>query len=172
MKNKNNQNTSKNEEINIERDLHESSEVSENTQLEQLQADYATLAEQLADAKRREQLALADYQNLIRRTNEARSKISRLAARTFVEDLLQPLSHLSMASEQLNDAGLNMVVSQLWQALENNGLQKIDALGKEFDVSTMEATDTGENGKKVIKIVRDGYLLNDEIIQHAKVILD
>jgi len=172
MKNKNSQNTSKNQVDNLEQEFSEAEKVVENNELQQLQADYATLAEQLGDAKRREQLALADYQNLIRRTNEERGKIARLAARTFLEDLLQPLSHLSMASEQLNDAGLNMVVSQLWQALENNGLQKIDALGKEFDVSTMEATDTGKNGKKVVKIVRDGYLLNDEVIQHAKVILD
>ena len=142
------------------------------SQVEQLQEDIATFNNQLENAKRREQLALADYQNLIRRTNQERSKIARLAARNFVDDLLQPLSHLSMASEQLSDAGLNMVVTQLWQALENNGLKKIDAMGKAFDVETMEATDTGKNGKKVIKIVKNGYTLNNEVIQHSKVILD
>jgi molecular chaperone GrpE len=132
----------------------------------------SSVAQQLIDAKRREQLALADYQNLMRRTAEERSRVARLAARNFIEDLLQPLSHLTLASEQLNDPGLNMVVSQLWQALEQNGLVKIDALGKAFDVETMEATQKGDKGEKVIKIVRDGYKLNDEVIQHVKVILD
>lgn len=140
--------------------------------VEELSKQIVSLSEQLQDAKRREQLALADYQNLVRRTNEERSRVARMAARNFVEDLIQPLSHLSLASEQLTDAGLTMVVSQLWQVLEQNGLKKIDALGNDFDVNTMEATESGEKGKKVIKVVSEGYTLNDEVIQHAKVILD
>lgn len=130
------------------------------------------LSEQLKDAKHREQLALADYQNLIRRTNKERSRVARLAARNFIEDLIQPLGHLTLASEQLNDSGLNMVLTQLWQVLEQNGLKKIDAIGKNFDVESMEATESGKNGKKVIKVVSDGYTLNDEVIQHVKVVLD
>lgn len=130
------------------------------------------LTQQLADSKRKEQLALADYQNLIRRTNDERGKVARLAARNFIEDLLHPLSNLTLASEQINDSGLNMVVSQLWQTLERNGLKRIDALGKNFDVSTMEVTQKEKKGQKVTKIVREGYTLNDEVIQHAKVILD
>lgn len=140
--------------------------------VQELSDQVVSLTQQLSDAKRREQLALADYQNLVRRTNEERGRVARLAARNFVADLLQPLSHLTLASEQLNDAGLTMVITQLWQSLEQNGLKKIDALDKPFDVTTMEAVETGEQGKKVTKIVRDGYILNDEIIQHAKVILD
>lgn len=140
--------------------------------VDELSKQVVSLSEQLQDAKRREQLALADYQNLVRRTSEERSKVARLAAANFVQDLIQPLSHLALASEQINDPGLNMVISQLWQSLENNGLKKIDALGKQFDVNTMEATETGDHGKKVIKVVSEGYILNGEVIQHAKVILD
>ncbi len=154
--------------------------VSENSEgIEELETKLVELSEQLlavsgelVEAKRREQLALADYQNLVRRTNEERGRVARLAARNFVDGILQPLSHLTLASQQLNDAGLNMVITQLWQSLEENGLKKIEALGKDFDVNTMEAVEKGEHGKKVLKIVRDGYVLNDEVIQHAKVILD
>lgn len=142
------------------------------TKLAELSEQLVTTSNQLVEAKRREQLALADYQNLVRRTNEERGRVARLAARNFVDGMLQPLSHLTLASQQLNDAGLTMVITQLWQSLEENGLKKIDALGKEFDVHTMEAVEKGEHGQKVLKIVRDGYVLNDEVIQHAKVILD
>lgn len=130
------------------------------------------LVEQLEVITDKEQRALADYQNLVRRTRKDKTKITKLAAKNFVEDLLQPLSHLAMASEQLNDTGLSMVVEQLWVSLESNGLQKIDAMGKDFDIETMEVTDKGEKSKKVIKIVSDGYRLNGEVIRHAKVILD
>lgn len=142
------------------------------TKLVELSEQLVATSNQLAEAKRREQLVLADYQNLVRRTNEERGRVARLAARNFVDGMLQPLSHLTLAGQQLNDAGLNMVIGQLWQSLEENGLKKIDALGQDFDVSTMEAVEKGEHGKKVLKIVRDGYVLNDEVIQHAKVILD
>ncbi len=140
--------------------------------LVELSEQLLTTSNQLVEAKRREQLALADYQNLVRRTAEERGRVARLAARNFVDGMLQPLGHLTLASQQLNDAGLTMVISQLWQSLEENGLKKIDALGKDFDVNTMEVVEKGDQGKKVLKIVRDGYVLNDEVIQHAKVILN
>lgn len=156
----------------MKKDTHSKKQNSPQSELEELRAEIAQLSQDLESVRKREQLALADYQNLIRRTNEQKGKIAKLAAKTFVEDMLTPLSHLSLAAEQINDSGLNMVVTQLWQSLEANGLKKVEALGKEFDVNTMEATDSGENGTKVVKVVQDGYLLNDEVIQHAKVILD
>jgi len=130
------------------------------------------LQDELANAKQREERSLADYQNLVRRTNNERSKVARLATAGFISELIQPLSHLSLASKQLDDVGLNMVVDQFWQVLESNGLKKIECLGKEFELDTMEAVEKGEKGKKVVKIAKDGYLLNGEVIQHAKVILD
>jgi molecular chaperone GrpE (heat shock protein) len=142
------------------------------TKVTQLSEEILNLTQQLQNAKHKEQLALADYQNLVRRTSQDRGRLAKLAARNFVDDLIQPLSHLSLASDQLNDAGLTMVISQLWQGLEQNGLKKIDSKGKDFDVNTMEATESGENGKKVVKVVSEGYTLNEEVVQHAKVILD
>jgi len=129
------------------------------------------LEEQLKQAKSREQRALADYQNLIRRNQDERSKLVKYAAVSFIENILQPLEHLSMATEQVNDPGLNMVLQQLWLALEQNGLQEISALGKKFDVHTMEVVDKDGEGDVVIKIVKRGYMLNGEVIQHAKVVV-
>ena len=130
------------------------------------------LVNQLEETKAKEQRSLADYQNLVRRTREERLRIIKLAAQDFVDSLIQPLTHLSLASEQINNDGLDMVVTQLWQVLEENGLKKIDCIGKKFDIETMEVIERGKKGNKVIKIVKEGYLLNDEVVQHAKVILD
>lgn len=136
------------------------------------EAIIAELQQQLQEAKNKEQRALADYQNLIRRTAQEKARFVQMAAVSFVSDLLEPLSHLQMASNQLADVGLQMVITQLLQTLEAHGLKRIDALGKEFDIQTMEAVEKGENGQKVVKIVSDGYLLNSEVIKHAKVVLD
>lgn len=136
------------------------------------EATIVALQQQLEEAKSKEQRALADYQNLIRRTAQEKTRFAQMAALSFVSDLLEPLSHLQMASEQLSDVGLQMVVSKLWQTLEDHGLKRIDALGKQFNIQTMEAVEKGEHGQKVVKIVSDGYLLNNEVIKHAKVVLD
>ncbi|MCB9813337.1 MAG: nucleotide exchange factor GrpE [Pseudomonadales bacterium] len=130
------------------------------------------LFSQLEDARNEKQRALADYQNLVRRTKEERARLIKMAARDFIESLIQPLAHLSLASEQIKDPGLNMVSTQLWNVLGENGLRKIDCLGKTFDIETMEVVEKGKKGSKVVKIVKEGFILNDEVIQHAKVILD
>lgn len=132
----------------------------------------AELTQQLAEAKSKEARAMADYQNLMRRTQQERIALFKTAGKDFVEAILQPLEYLSVAAEQLNDKGLNMVISQLWNSLKSQGLEEIDVMGKTFDIQTMEAVDSEGDGKKVTKIVRKGYTLNGEVIQFAKVILN
>lgn len=136
--------------------------------LEQLEATQ----QELVACKDKEQRALSDYQNLLRRTQQNNLRAQRLAAATFVETLLEPLSHLELAKNQLQDKGLEMVVGSLWTALEKNGLSKIAAEGQSFDLETMEVVQKGENSEIVTKIVQQGYTLNGTVIRHAKVILD
>lgn len=139
---------------------------------EELESKIVELQSALDKSNSREKMALADYQNLVRRSAEDRVKFQKLASISLVQSLITPLSHLSLASKQINDKGLDMVINQLWQALNQEGLEKIEVLGQNFDVQTMEVVDKGEKAEKVIKVVTDGYKLNGEVIQHAKVVLD
>lgn len=136
-------------------------------------------------AKEKERRAVADYQNLVRRSGEERNRIAKLAALDVVEVMLEPLSHLSLASEQLNDQGLRMVVDQLWRKLNEIGLEEINPMGQPFDVNTMEAIldptiktedlakkDEKNLTHKVSKVVAKGYKLNGEVVRHAKVIVE
>jgi len=113
----------------------------------------------------------ADYQNLQRRSREERQQWVKLATREFVSALLEPLDHLGLAAQQLNDQGLNMTIAQLWERLREQGLEEIDPLNQPFDVQTMEAVDHEGDGEIVISVVKKGYSLNGEVIQHAKVIV-
>lgn len=133
------------------------------------------LQQQLVEAQEAERRARADYQNLLRRTQDERAMVVKLATKSFVSDLLQPLSHLTLAAQQLKDQGLDMVITQLWQALENNGLQEINPVGQPFDLVTMEVVDKeeelDEGSAVVVKVIKTGYSLNGEIIEHAKVVM-
>jgi molecular chaperone GrpE len=133
------------------------------------------LQEKLELAQEAERRARADYHNLVRRTQEERSMLIKLATKSFVADLLQPLSHLTLAAKELKDKGLDMVINQLWHTLEEQGLKEINPLGQKFDITTMDAVDKeadiDENSAVVVKVVKTGYSLNGEVIEHAKVVV-
>lgn len=138
----------------------------------QKQSEESQLQEKLVEAEAKYQRALADYQNLVRRTQADSLKRVKLATKDFASELIEPLNHLGLAAEQLSDPGLNMVVVQLWEALGRQGLEKIECIGKPFDAETMEAVERTKHGEVVVKVLSPGYRLNGEIIQFAKVVLD
>lgn len=125
----------------------------------------------LASSMEREKRILADYQNLQRRSQEERMAFIKMANKDLCEAILQPLGHLSLAAASIKDRGLDMVVGQFWKELQNFGLVEIEVMGKEFDLKTMEVVDKKGDGEKVVEIVRKGFMLNGEVIQHAQVIL-
>lgn len=129
------------------------------------------LSAEVDQAHEREKRALADYQNLVRRTQQERSKLVRMASRDVIETLLPALENLDRATEQLDDQGLSMVVEQIWNQLKEFGLEKIKALGNKFDLESMEVVDRVNDGETVVEVVSPGYKLKNKVIQHAKVIL-
>ncbi len=119
----------------------------------------------------REKRALADYQNLQRRSQEERMAFIKMANKDFCQALLQPLEHLSMAAANINNQGLDMVIEQFWKELKEFGLEELEVLDQKFDVNLMEVVDKKGEGERVVEVVRKGYKLNGEVIQHAQVIL-
>ena len=142
-----------------------------NQEVLDLQAALKAAEAQAAAASEREKRALADYQNLVRRSQEDRARAIKLAGVEFASVLLQPMDHLARAAAQLKDPGLTMVLTQFEQALAQAGLEEIKVMGQKFDVNTMEVVDTKDKGEKVVAVVSKGYTLNGEVIQHAKVVL-
>jgi len=161
-------NHTQNPEEQLEDQVTDEVEILEETVDDQL----AVLQSQLVESEQKYQRAIADYHNLVRRNREEAVKKARLATKDFVSNLVQPLNHLTLAAQQINDPGLNMVISQLWQTLNQEGLEQVDCLGKPFDAETMEVVEISKAGKKVTKVLSPCYRLNGEIIQFAKVILD
>ena len=130
------------------------------------------LEEKLKVSEARELRALADYQNLIKRTREEKLAFAKMANRELVAEILEPLEHLSLAALQLKDQGLDMIVKNFWQKLEAQGLEEIlPQQGQNFDEKLMEAVlSQGKNIEgKVERVMSKGYRLNGEVICHAKV---
>lgn len=138
--------------------------------VEECLAQRAQLLEWQASAGRA-QRALADYQNLVKRVIKDKQDLTHQAGVELLSQLLSPLSHLKLAASELNDQGLAMVVKEFDHSLTQLGLKEVSPMGEKFDVNTMEAVKRQGKGEKVIQVVTPGYLLNDRVIQHAKVIV-
>ena len=144
--------------------------------VEELEAALRAAKEAQTQAEDGERRALADYQNIVRRSQEDKLRIIKLAARDMVNAILLPLDHLNLAKEQLKDQGLNMVHQQFIQALLSQGVQEVDALSQPFKEHTMEVIDKRPVSDKlqdnvVLAVTQRGYTMNGEIIRHAKVVI-
>ncbi len=141
-------------------------------ELDNCQNEIKNLKKTIALYQEKERRALADYQNLLRQSQQQRAHVIKLANADLLLSILEPMEHLRTASQQLQDQGLEIITNQLWKSLQAIGLEEVEVLNKKFDVNTMEVVDKNAKGEKVIEVLRKAYRLNGEIIQHARVILD
>ena len=68
------------------------------------------------------------------------------------------------------------LTQKLHRTLEQQGLKKMDTNNASFDTDYHEAvalfpTDEAEKKNHVIDCVQTGYLLNDKVLRHAKVVV-
>src|SRR5476651_1940582 len=127
------------------------------------------LAQQLENQLKR---ALADYQNLEKRIAEEKSIWLKVANKNLLLKLLPGLDSLLLAEKHTQDEGVKISIKHFLDILENEGVKKIEVVGKDFDPNLMEAIGTaeGQNGK-VIEEVRSGYMLFDLILRPAQAIV-
>ncbi len=71
--------------------------------------------------------------------------------------------------------GIEMVRTQFLDVLKNNGLERVEALGKEFDPNLHEAmgqqSSEGKKDQEIIQEYQKGYVLNGRLLRAAKVII-
>jgi Molecular chaperone GrpE (heat shock protein) len=122
-------------------------------------------------------LALADYQNLLKKTAADKTEFAKYAISDLLEDIIPVYDHLKMSlsglpAEEENSAwvvGVKYVLKQFRDSLSARGVEEIKTVGEKFDHNTMEALE-GE-GDIVSKEIMSGYKLNGRLIRAAKVIV-
>jgi molecular chaperone GrpE len=125
----------------------------------------------------------ADFENYKKRAARERDEGIKYANRTLLERLVPIVDNfelgLSAAWEEGKHSpiysGMNMVLKQLTDFLADNGLQPIDAVGKQFDPNLHEAighepSDEIPEGR-VIRQTRRGYRLKDRLLRPAAVVV-
>ena len=138
------------------------------------------LEEENSDLKDKWQRALADYQNLERRTQVEISQ--RVSSKT--NDLLLNFINIyedfvraenSLSKEKIDTSGIIAVIKNMENILAENNIKPIDAVGEIFDPQLHEAVsmvvdDTLDEGT-ITQEVSKGYISGKAILKPSKVIV-
>ena len=113
---------------------------------------------------------LADYQNLERRTQSEKEDIRRFAAEIVLSRLLPALDTLGKAKDHIKDIGLDLAFKELYAVLEEQGVEKMEVVGKEFNPHEMECIEVVEGkDNEVVEEILPGYRFRDKILRVAQV---
>jgi molecular chaperone GrpE len=132
------------------------------------------------NAELRERLlrALADFDNLRKRTDRERQDLRRYALFDAMRDLVAVTDNLERAAaaggavEDLK-AGVDLILQQMRETLRRHGVTAVEALGRPFDPAEHEAVtreeDPAVSSPVVTAELQRGYKMHDRLLRPAMV---
>ncbi|RMF93918.1 MAG: nucleotide exchange factor GrpE [Candidatus Schekmanbacteria bacterium] len=154
------------------------------TYVEKLLSEIEEKKQQLLELSQAYRKLQADSEQFrIRLNKDVENRVFKGKA-SFLRDFLEVLDNLERgieAAEKNKDfdsflEGIKLIRSQFLQKVEKNGIKEINAKGEEFNPQYHEAlnilaVDKKEEDNKVIEVVEKGYMINDDVLRPAKVIV-
>jgi molecular chaperone GrpE len=187
------QNHTINEEIQSEEtvvELTEEQQVSEveagetadmNSQKQEYLKEIELLKNNLEEADNRYLRLQADFDNFRRRTQMEITAHEKYRAQKLITELLPAIDNFERALQMEADneqtktllQGVEMVYRGLLTALKNEGVEPIEAAGKEFDPhlhqAVMQVEDENFGPNMVVEEFQKGYMLKDRVIRPSMV---
>lgn len=151
--------------------------VEEESAMEKLKAE-------LDESKDKYLRKVAEFENFKRRNAKERLELMQTAGRDVITDMLDVLDDCDRAQKQFDTShdnnsikeGVLLVFNKLRNTLQARGVKPMETLNQEFNPDFHEAITeipvAAEDQKgKIVDEVMKGYLMNDKIIRHAKVVI-
>lgn len=114
--------------------------------------------------------ALADYQNLEKRSRAELEEARTFAAEVVLSRLLPAVDTLSKAKNHLKDPGLDLAFKEILAVLSEQGVEKMTVVGKRFNPHEMECVEVAEGkDSEVVAEVLPGYRFRGKILRVAQV---
>jgi len=135
--------------------------------------DVATIARERDDYLDALKRLQADFENYKKRILKQQTEHLERAAESLVGKLLPVLDTFDLARQHGGD-GLDQVHGQLMAALEKEGLERIDPVGKPFDPNESDAVahepGDGAAGEAIVsEVMRTGYRFKGKLLRPAMV---
>lgn len=140
---------------------------------------------ELAETKDRLLRALAETENVRRRTERERADASKYGASSLAKDLLNVADNLRRALDSAPDAeaadertrnllqGVAATERELLAAFDRHGIRRIDPRGDRFDhnlhQAIFEVESQGEPPGTVVQVLQPGYVMHDRLLRPAMV---
>lgn len=125
---------------------------------------------------------VAEFDNYRKRTVKEKAELIKNGGERTIESILPILDDFERAlvnmakDENAKEilTGIELIYNKFISVLKQNGLQKIETEGKDFDTDYHEAiamipAPSEDLKGKVLDCVQTGYILNEKVIRHAKV---
>ena len=185
-KNKKNQNTEakavQDEALNEELQQQEQEQVKEDAL--DPEKKIAELEAALEHEKKEYLFLMADFENYRKRTLKEKADLIKNGAESAMRDLLPVVDDLERALDAIGKGGdldslregVDLIYNKFVKYLESQHVTAIDSTGKDFDtdvhdaVTMFPAPDPSMKGK-VIDTTIKGYMINDKVLRHAKVVV-
>jgi len=150
-------------------------------QLEELGKQIEQERKSAEEARNQYLRTLADFQNFRRRSEEQKGEIGQFANRELILGLLPIIDNFERAlaaaeksqSYESLVGGVGLTLRQILDYLKKNGVDPIDAVGKEFDPNFHEAVmrvDDGEHPENtVVDELQRGYTMHARVLRPSMV---
>lgn len=126
----------------------------------------------------------AEFDNYRKRTLREKSELIKNGGENALTQLLPVVDDFERALQNIHKAedlagvaeGVDLIYNKFISYLTSQGVKAMEVVGKPFNIDQSEAIATipapEENLKgKVLDCVQTGYLLNEKVIRHAKVVV-
>ncbi len=174
-----------NENLNAEQELNEEFPVENGTtnQSENLEEKVKALELEINQYKELALRKAAEFENYKRRTENDQLNLLKYAAESVIIKLLSTVDDLERSLAHMTDEtdvnkikeGIQLVYNKLIKTLDEQGVKKIESIGKPFSVefheALMQRADDSVPPHTVIDELETGYIYKDRVIRHAKVIV-
>jgi molecular chaperone GrpE len=152
------------------------------TEEEKLQKELNEANEKIATLEDKYLRQVAEFDNYRKRTIKEKAELIKNGGERAIESILPVLDDFERALANMakdeNAAeimtGVELIYNKFTGILKQNGLQKIETEGADFNtdfheaIAIIPAPNEALKGK-VLDCIQAGYTLNDKVIRHAKV---
>ncbi len=141
--------------------------------------------EQEVEKEKKEYLFLmAEFDNFRKRTLRERTELIKSASEKALKGILPVVDDFERGLDAIKDTsdaeavkeGMRLIYNKFVKYLADNGVKDMQSTGADFDpdmheaVAMVPAENDAEKGK-VKDTVLKGYMLNDKVLRHAKVVV-
>lgn len=135
----------------------------------------------IEELKDRNQRQMAEFDNFRKRTEKEKASMYEIGAKDIIEKILPIVDNfergLALVSEEEKEnsfvQGMDKVYKQMVKALEDAGVEAIDAAGKEFDPNlhnaVMHVEDEALGDNIVAEELQKGYTYKGSVVRHSMV---